>query len=282
MRTSTSPARGSANRTSSRPMGRPNSCRTAALIASGESSRFPSPGERPQRQSAHGRLHKEYGTCGRGRIGPQIDPRGGDVELVFVGPTERTCRHQVDREFYYRVEPPVIRSISVHRMTAPKGHPDAAVRIECDPVRQARVAADPDKWPPIPRYSVSRVVVEEVDSLRRRIDVEHSLAVAAPGDPVGYGDRFERSRHLSGRAAPIKGTAWLDHVVRHGSAKESALPIDATIVHTASRVRERGVLCTYLPIGLDYQESTLDCDNKAAVGPWPNCCGHLRDVKPLH
>src|SRR5260370_17303480 len=173
MRTSTSPARGSANRTSSRPMGRPNSCRTAALIASGESSRFPSPGERPQRQSAHGRLHKEYGTCGRGRIGPQIDPRGGDVELVFVGPTERTCRHQVDREFYYRVEPPVIRSISVHRMTAPKGHPDAAVRIECDPVRQPRAASDPDNWPPSPPHSFTPLLVEQLPPLPHRPHIEH-------------------------------------------------------------------------------------------------------------
>src|SRR5260370_31977654 len=120
------------------------------------------------------------------------------------------------------------------RVAAPQRHPDAAFRIECDAVRQACFAADLDKWPPIPRHTLSRVVVEQVDSLRRGIDVEHSLAVGAPGDAVGNRDRLEHSRDLSGGAEPIKSTTWLHHVVLHGSAKESTLPIDATIVHTAA------------------------------------------------
>src|SRR5258708_38656065 len=104
-------------------MGRPNSCSTAALIASGESaSTFPSPGERPERQSAHAWMREKYGPRGGVRIGSQINPRRGYVELVAVGPTENTVGHEIERAVDHRIGPPAIRSITLNRMRAPHRH----------------------------------------------------------------------------------------------------------------------------------------------------------------
>src|SRR3954471_24585054 len=102
------------------------------------------------------------------RVGVEVLPGGGDVEPVQLGTAEGARRDLGDGQRDGR-EQLTVRRVAVHRGAPVQGDPDAALRVDGQPVRRAGALDDPESRPSSAQRAIA--VVENVDLPGRGVDV---------------------------------------------------------------------------------------------------------------